>query len=272
MRHLSTSLPNARRRRQDQPEILSDFRAAALSVTNLYKSAAASQTKARNAGYQDALDDLLVFLDKENLGLMDGEGWRVRRWATERLDDSGQRQSAGSEDEDEAVAKESSEEPRAPSPEAQKKPTLAASSSEPPEEPSPARHNAPEPTQPSPAQPAAPLVVVPASDTFTFRADIQYPTNHPRELTTMDLDSSPSTNTHSSATEGHRIVSKTVRNRHTNHNRRENRQTINLNLGPSVGSKRKNPYNDFFDISGVNFDWQDKKDGNNRGGKRGRHT
>lgn len=36
------------------------------------------------AGYQDALEDLLDFLDQKNLGLEDGEGWRVREWATRR--------------------------------------------------------------------------------------------------------------------------------------------------------------------------------------------
>ncbi|RFU79154.1 hypothetical protein TARUN_3069 [Trichoderma arundinaceum] len=85
----------------DSPEQLLDvFKAAALSVTKLYKTSARAEARARADGYQECLDDLLMFLDKENIGLDDGEGWRIRRWATERLDgrDAGH-QSAESEDE-----------------------------------------------------------------------------------------------------------------------------------------------------------------------------
>jgi hypothetical protein len=90
MRSLNTSLPGATSTKQQMGEpseqLLTAFKAAALSVTNLYKSAAADQGRARAEGYQDALDELLAFLDKEDIGLSDGEGWRIRRWATERLD------------------------------------------------------------------------------------------------------------------------------------------------------------------------------------------
>ncbi len=90
MRSLNTSLPRSTpppSKQQDPPEpLLTAFKAAALSVTNLYKSAAADQGRARAEGYQDALAELLSFLDKEDIGLSDGEGWKVRSWATERLD------------------------------------------------------------------------------------------------------------------------------------------------------------------------------------------
>src|SRR5271170_1460944 len=90
MRSLNTSLPGTSPSKQhgtEPPEqLLSAFKAAALSVTKLYKTAAVDQAKARSEGYQDALDELLAFLDKEHIGLSDGEGWRIRRWATERLD------------------------------------------------------------------------------------------------------------------------------------------------------------------------------------------
>ncbi|OAP65604.1 hypothetical protein AYL99_01576 [Fonsecaea erecta] len=86
MRSLNTSLPSTRPAPPEQ--LLQAFKSAALSVTNLYKSAAADQNASRQAGYQDALEDLLSFLDKENLGLQDGEGWRVRQWATERYEGS----------------------------------------------------------------------------------------------------------------------------------------------------------------------------------------
>jgi hypothetical protein len=87
MRSLNTSLPAAHSSRQLPPEqLLQAFKTAALSVTNLYKAAVTDQTNNRAAGYQDALDDLMRFLDHENLGLQDGEGWRVRQWVSERYD------------------------------------------------------------------------------------------------------------------------------------------------------------------------------------------
>jgi len=86
MRSLNTSLPPSSTYQQPPEQLLQAFKAAALSVTNLYKSAVSDQGQARQAGYQDAIEDLLSFLDRENLGLGDGEGWKVRQWATERLD------------------------------------------------------------------------------------------------------------------------------------------------------------------------------------------
>jgi hypothetical protein len=87
MRSLNTSLPAAYSSRQGPPvQLLQAFQDAARSVTNLYKSAVTDQNNSRAAGYQDALDDLMKFLDQENLGLQDGEGWRVRQWVSERFD------------------------------------------------------------------------------------------------------------------------------------------------------------------------------------------
>jgi hypothetical protein len=87
MRSLNTSLPAAYSSRQAPPEqLLQAFKTAALSVTNLYKAAVTDQSNSRAAGYQNALDDLMKFLDQENLGLQDGEGWRVRQWVSERYD------------------------------------------------------------------------------------------------------------------------------------------------------------------------------------------
>ncbi|KAF2125866.1 hypothetical protein P153DRAFT_369871 [Dothidotthia symphoricarpi CBS 119687] len=97
MRSLNKSLPRTRA----QPDVHQSFRTAALTVTNLYKSALADLDKARTDGYQDALDDLLGFLDRQNMGVGDGEGWRIRQWATERLDGAQLRQSVSDSDEDE---------------------------------------------------------------------------------------------------------------------------------------------------------------------------
>lgn len=87
MRSLNTSLPKTRKPTPTpQPDVHQSFRTAALTVTNLYKSALADLDKSRTEGYQEALEDLVGFLDKENLGVGDGEGWKIRQWAMERLD------------------------------------------------------------------------------------------------------------------------------------------------------------------------------------------
>lgn len=104
MRSLNTSLPGASAGKQaaqnDSPEQLLDaFKNAALSVTKLYKASAAAQSKARMDGYQDCLDDLLAFLDKERIGLGNGDGRRIRSWATERLEGRENSQNAESDDE-----------------------------------------------------------------------------------------------------------------------------------------------------------------------------
>lgn len=266
MRHLSTSLPGSRRRNNETQQLLADFKAAALSVTNLYKTSAAENTRAREAGYQDALDDLLSFLDKENLGLGDGEGWRVRQWATERLDDK----------EDEDVVRDEMADTRSSSPEVQRKPPMPALSSELVEESE--QRPASEPPQQTPQQHTSRApAVMPSLEDFAFRSNQPYPTNHDRDANiTMELDQSSSSTPSSTGTV--RITPKPSRSRHNNHNRnRENRAagaTLNFNLGNGAGSKRKMPYPDFFDISGLNFEGQsrDGKDGGGRGGKRGRHV
>lgn len=284
MRHLSSSLPGSRRRNEQTHQLLSDFKAAALSVTNLYKTAAAENTRAREAGYQDALDDLLAFLDRENLGLMDGEGWRVRRWATERLDDAPR----ASEDEDDST-KEEVVETRSSSPEVQRKPAVHTAANDLAEEEQQRRASEPPqhtPTQQQHAPPAPPApsaqISAPALDDFSFRSTESYPTNHNREDTqTMDVD-----NSNNASNNTVRLASKPTKTRHTTQsrtrdsNRISNGPTFNFNLGSGAGNKRKMPYPDFFDISGLNADNSNdasnnnRKDGNGggRGGKRGRHV
>ncbi|KAM0715103.1 hypothetical protein Q7P37_009568 [Cladosporium fusiforme] len=282
MRHLSSSLPGSRRRNDQTHQLLSDFKAAALSVTNLYKTATAENSRAREAGYQDALDDLLAFLDKENMGLMDGEGWRVRRWATERLDDAPK----ASEDEDDG-AKDEVVETRSSSPEVQRKPVVTTAASDLAEEEQ--QRRASEPPQHASHQQHTPAVqpahstsvAAPALDDFSFRSTESYPTNHNREDTqTMDVDNNNTSNNPV------RITPKSSKPRHSTHsrsrdnNRTSNGPTFNFNLGSGAGNKRKMPYPDFFDISNLNPDSNDnanRKDSNNnnnggRGGKRGRHV
>lgn len=280
MRPLSNSLPPTRRR-LDHPELLADFKAAALSVTNLYKTANASQDKARAAGYQDALEDLLGFLDREELGFMDGEGWRVRRWVAERLvDDGSQRRAVTSEDEAEEAGGQVENNTRSSSPDIQRKlhtPAMPMSSSE-VQETSPRRTAVSEP--PPPPTYSQPPTQPPSREDFTFQPSYEHPTNHDREASsTMDLDNSSAPTTPNTETSTQvRLIHRSGRGRHTNHNRRVvttgSTPTINFNLGSGAGSKRKMPYPDFFDITGLNFEGQERKDGGGggRGGKRGRHV
>jgi hypothetical protein len=287
MRHLSSSLPGTRRRNEQPHQLLSDFKAAALSVTNLYKTATAENARSRDAGYQDALDDLLAFLDKENLGLMDGEGWRVRRWATERLDDAPK----GTEDEEDA-SKEEAVETRSSSPEVQRKPIIPMASSSLVEEDQQRRASEPpqhatqyqpqpqlQPTNPHAASPAP--ATAPILEDFSFRSAQAYPTNHNRDdNTTMDVD--PASTSTSTSTNSVRTAPKpSSKTRHTNHARsRDNTRsssgpTFNFNLGSGAGGKRKMPYPDFFDISGLNPEGgndNSRRDGGGRGGKKGRHV
>ncbi|KAK3197565.1 hypothetical protein GRF29_216g609611 [Pseudopithomyces chartarum] len=104
MRSLNTSLPKTRRRQPNpQPDTHKAFKDTALTVTNLYRTALADIERSRSDGYQQALEDLLGFLDNENLGIGDGEGWRIRQWATERLDGAPM---ASTSDTDEEAAEE----------------------------------------------------------------------------------------------------------------------------------------------------------------------
>ncbi|CAK4032555.1 Hypothetical predicted protein [Lecanosticta acicola] len=295
MRHLSTSLPGAssRQRNTDEPtsDILGDFKAAALSVTNLYKTAARSQERARGAGYQDALDDLLAFLDKENLGLMDGEGWRVRQWATERLE--GERPAprqgtetssttADDEDDGSTAKDDDKDDERSSSPEVQRKPPhhpLVNSSSDLTED------HAALPHRRVVSEPPQQQQYTPLQGDFTFQSSHAYPSNHDRDME-LDNNSTPpqqsTASSNASSTETVRIIPRSSGRNATRHHKRNNNAetrlpTLNFNLGTGAGSKRKLPYQDFFDISGVN-EGGDRKDGgggNNgsgRGGKRGRHV
>lgn len=109
MRSLNSSLPTSISRKYKpypSASLHQAFKAAAFSVTQLYKAATVDEDAARSAGYQDAIDELLVFLDRENLGLGDGEGWRVRQWATERLTPEVYASESDAEDENEPRRKE----------------------------------------------------------------------------------------------------------------------------------------------------------------------
>ncbi|KAF1989803.1 hypothetical protein K402DRAFT_390776 [Aulographum hederae CBS 113979] len=274
MRSLNTSLPSTstdspRKQETPAPEALSlasAFKEAALSVTNLYRTAAAERAGGHSDGYQSCLEDLLKFLDRENLGVGDGEGWRIRRWATERH--HGLTPSHPEESDEET---EEEKRPRSSSPEPQRKmsqenlqpeqPTASDAlppSSAPTETPEPESRRTPLPT------------TIPASP-FTFRSQVSFPTQ-----TDMEMDMSDSQTPNQNATRGpirldvHPRNSRSSNHRNTNRNHGRQRGDM-ISLGLGAGTKRKTPFLDFFDISGPKPDRD--RDGPDGGApKRSRHS
>jgi hypothetical protein len=251
MRSLNTSLPRTKR----QPDVHQAFRTAALTVTNLYKSALADLDRARSDGYQEALDDLLALLDKENLGVDDGEGWRIRQWATERLDGALPRQPTSDSDDDDMDDKR------------------ARSSS-----PIMERNNSPDDTRsldpagaPAPAlrSDSAPPVQMEASVTepdlsplhqiFQFTASQPYPSSAAADAAATDI---------SAAARRAFPAPRRSSNRAAPRNNLQRTVTQNLfQLGNGAGQKRRLMH-DFFNIDGPN----DRRDGSAGGPKRGRMT
>jgi hypothetical protein len=245
------------------------FKAAALSVTNLYKAAASEHDKAYREGYQDALEDLLGFLDRENLGLQDGEGWRVRRWATERLEGGGVGGSGESEDEEveetglAKATRESSPTLRrktsqdlAPAQQAPRaSPSLnntTRSESAPPITAAPA----PPPAPPAPVDPPTPTI-----QTYTIpQADFTFQSNHQMD---MNMDAH--------ATDNNGTVHINVLPPRPGRGARQNSRTTGRTLGHGAGVKRRAP--NFFDLGGFNAkDGFGGAGGVGGGGKRGRFT
>ena len=269
MRALNTSLPttSSSRRQTSQPpeQLLQAFKSAALSVTNLYKTAASEQSQARAAGFQDALDELLAFLDKENLGLGDGEGWRVRQWATERLDSGvpGQPNSDTDEEVEEhkPAGSNSPVVARKNSPEELKQTEALRSESSAHTEPASLGSGTVRASSPNRQTRASPC----RAESFTFRSSLPYPQTHD-----VDMDA---TNNNGNSTPALR-VEVLPRNSRTSPRHRPNGRSTHrappsvTSLGAGAGQKRKVPFPDFFDISGFFND----KDGASGGGKRGRHA
>ncbi|MCJ1227710.1 hypothetical protein MMC12_004368 [Toensbergia leucococca] len=278
MRSLDKSLPTSPKRKQKsiQPpeQLLQAFKTAALSVTNLYKTAATDQSQTRRVGYQNALDDILTFLDRENLGLGDGEGWRVRQWATERLDGSPPAH-GGSESDEERV--EIEKPARSSSPTIRHEPShevLAVRA--------PSRSTSPTRIELVPSVPPIatqqPTSVLTRPEVFTFRSTIPYPQDI--DMQTSDTPSSGVSQLESQLQAPTPASNAAVRlevvprgsrpsSRHINHSSKHNtRSTASVqSLGAGAGSKRRLTYKDFFDLGSLG----DGKEGlGGGGGKRGR--
>lgn len=255
MKSLNTSLPSSTPRPQPPEQLLQSFKAAALSVTNLYKNAVCEQAQARQAGYQEAVEDLLHFLDRENLGLDDGEGWKVRQWATEKCDGT----AAQSSDEDERTDFDKRDRSATPTAVRKEPPTTGPTSRHPASAPGACTTPRPEVTSPTP-QPQDVSARTPA--VFTFAAG---PTLPQGEDTDMQSTDSSSPSSQDSAPVSVSVIPRhRQQHRHNNHSRQTPR--TNTRESPaSLGSKRKFTFPDFFDLSGLS---------NGRdafgGGKRGR--
>ncbi|KAI9688323.1 MAG: hypothetical protein M1820_010251 [Bogoriella megaspora] len=271
MRTLNTSLPHtlsSQAQAQQPPEqLLQAFKSAALSVTNLYKSAASEQASARAAGFQDALDELLAFLDKENLGLDDGEGWKVRQWATERLDSGvlGQNENETDEEMEEQKRTRSSSPPisrRCSGDEVRTNQTNRIESpirtgSAPPSvaavrQISPGRQNRHTP---------------PRTEAFTFRSSEPYPQGHD-----VDMDVSNNNNASPAPAVRLEVIPRNMRHspRHRHASRTSHRTPASLaTLGSGAGQKRKANSTDVFDFGSF---FSDKDTPGGGAAKKGRHT
>jgi hypothetical protein len=244
-------------------QLLDAFKAAALSVTKLYKTSAAAQAKARADGYQDCLDDLLSFLDKENIGLSDGEGWRIRRWATERLEGRDAiSQAMESDDEVEKPERLSSPEIHRSS-SATHLPAVAT------RDEVNMRDSAPPAMEPvvevaeEQPQPKQPEFVVPTQDTFTFQASHAYPSQDAH----LNLDNlNLSDNTHTTSNNTTTSAPRTIR-RHGNAPRSGSR--TGNHLGRGAGQKRRLNLGEIFDLGSLGYG---KDPFGTNGPKRSRHS
>ncbi|KAK1915955.1 hypothetical protein P3342_003770 [Pyrenophora teres f. teres] len=231
MRSLNKSLPKTRR----QPDVHQSFRTAALNVTNLYKSALADLDKARADGYQEALDELLGFLDRENLGVGDGEGWRIRHDSDdEYLDDKRARSSSpimernlGMDDVHtlDSVAETSQRSESLPAPVEMEATTTEADMS-------------------------------PLHHIFQFSAPHDFPSASTNDNASTDV---------SAAARRAFPTPRRPSNRSTSRNLQRSAAQNLFQLGNGAGQKRR-LMNDFFNVDGFN----DRRDGSSGGPKRGR--
>lgn len=239
------------------PEHLLDvFRTAALSVTKLYKSSITAQAKARAEGFQDCLDDLLSFLDKENLGLTDGEGWKIRAWANERLDNRDVSPQATESDDDTEkqdpvcspqIHRSSSTAslPRAPDRQLHPQTALRTEVQEQGEEASETTPVAEEIAMDEPE------IVVPSRETFDFRSSHPYPQDAHTNLNLSSLRLSDN-NRQQDHSISHPTPRKPVR-RHGVNPRRPARMSSYraAHLGPGAGTKRNMDYEEFLELANL---------------------
>ncbi|KAL1875354.1 hypothetical protein Daus18300_003093 [Diaporthe australafricana] len=255
----------------EAPEQMLDvFRTAALSVTKLYKSSITAQAKARSDGYQECLDDLLQFLDKEHLGLDDGEGWKIRAWANERLDTTDTSPQIIESDDD-------AEKPEAmPSPQIQR-PTSTSTAHPQTSAPRVETQAQTEPDTPIVQEITVdePEVAVPTQETFDFRSSHPYPQDAPSPLNLANLRLSDGRGHDHSMSSSNSAPPSISVSRHsaraTRHGGNGGRigPRVATRLGHGAGTKRKDNWGEFFDLGNLG----PSKDGlGASGAKRSRHS
>ena len=263
MRSLNTSLPHPRPEPPEQ--LLQAFKTAALSVTNLYKTAVTDQSSSRQSGYQDALDDLLSFLDKENLGVQDGDGWRIRQWATERFERSSHGQQ-NSESDDERADTEKRARSSSPVLERKPSPDVPVIREESPASSPMRTESAPPPTgtQTEPESTDRPSL-------FRFAA-APSPEMHMQStespVSIEQHGNEPETGNAEAAPIRVEVVNRGSRTAHRNAASRHHTRASNRDFTFSAGNKRKFQFPEFFDISNVS-NGRDR-DSFGGGGKRAR--
>lgn len=241
----------------DANELLDAFKAAALSVTKLYKTSAQAQAKSRADGYQDCLEDLLSFLDREHLGLQNGEGQKIRKWVMDRTEGR-DATSPPLESDDEA---ERSDAPVLSSPQMQRATPAAVQHLRDKGELLTRDSSAPPilTTVPVPPSPAVEEVdiAVPSQETFNFQTSHPYPHDEALRLANLNL-SDPQT-----------ISSSNTRTPRSGRNR-NGRTGPRTSLGRGAGQKRKVNLAEIFDLGSL--DQGNGRDMFGSGGKRSRFT
>ncbi|KAK1828142.1 hypothetical protein QBC39DRAFT_158026 [Podospora conica] len=227
-------------------DLLDAFRGAALSVTKLYKIASQHLAKTRADGYQDCLDDLILFLDKESFRSPE-DAAKVRRWAAERLEGR-ETISQSLESEDEVDNK----------PEAASSPVVMRASI-PPQQPPAARYEVQMKDHSPPAAAAAPApptpiaemppVTFPSRDVFTFQSNVPYPQDI--SLDALDLSDSQQSHRHPSMTAATptstSVPLPTPRHPRTRNGRAPPRGTA----ARMAGQKRKVNLDEIFDVGSL---------------------
>jgi len=277
MRSLNTSLPGGmsppKQQNTEPPEqLLQAFKSAALAVTKLYKTASVDQHKSRAEGYQDALDELLMYLDKEDIGLSDGEGWKVRRWATERLDG---RDSISQPPESDDETSEKTD--RGSSPVIQRSQsvnpmssTLRTTRTASPVRPDPSA--SPTDVTPTPTVEAV-TNANPPQGSFTFRSTYPYPQDPDILLSDLDISDTNRAQSNDSSATSHATTNPSSSNRPPRTNSRHNGHSTRITtrasnpIGRGAGQKRKINFDNFFDIGNLSHS---KEFGGGSGAKRGR--
>jgi hypothetical protein len=263
----------------DSPDLIDAFRSAAVNVTSLFRAATAAQKQAHVDGYQECLRDLVGFLDSEDLGLRDGEGWKIRAWAMDKINGNPDAMVQDRESEDEIDKAETSSSPEL----ARATSTVAPSTSRGDQTPreglvsrtermdsappslstkeagqatsSAAAHTA-NSTAPLGATVTTPAASVPTQEAFTFQSSIPYPEPN---LERLQISESPSSQHPTPTVVPHAI--RTPRSKHAN------RASLR-SVGKAVaGQKRKLNLTELFNLDSLGAG----KDFFDRGREKRRH-